>query len=183
MFRRPVLYVVLFLLLFLWGCAGAFSGSFRGGERPQLIGEVAYAEPMLFDYNRDGQSKQVQLWFSLDVKPAWGKKGEPGYQEEEGTVRRYLKDLKLGVPVIGYNQFMMLPTNPLGEPVEVRDISISGNTAVFTLGTNRVTVKVNGPGFANNSITVNDGLRDYPMSLFAGGLKIVRQEPAPDTVK
>jgi len=181
MYRRPVLFIVLFLQLFSWGCA-SLSGSSAGG-RPHLTGEVAYSEPMLFDYNRDGQSKQVQLWLTLDIEPAWGKKGEPGYLKEKGTVRRYMKDLELGAPVIGYDQFMMLPDNPLGEPVEARDIEISGNTATFTVGTNRVTVKDNGPGFANDSITVNDGIRDYPVSLFGGDLKITREEIAPDTTK
>jgi len=172
MYRRPALFIVLFLQLFSWGCA-SFSGSSAGG-RPHLTGEVAYSEPMLFDYNRDGQSKQVQFWLSLDIQPAWGKKGEPGYVDEKGTVRRYMKDLELGVPVIGYDQFMMIPDNPLGEEVAVRDIDISGNTATFTFGTFRVTVKDNGPGFAKDSIRVNDGMRDYPVSLFGGDLKIIK---------
>jgi len=161
--------VVLFLLL-IW----PFSLVAAENDRPRLVGEVAYSEPMLFDYNRDGQSKQVQFWLSLDIKPARGKKGEPGYMKEEGTLRRFLKDIEKGVPVIGYDQFMMVPDNPLGKAVEVTDIAISGNTATFNVGPNRITVKVKGPGFANDSITVNDGMRDYPMTLYAGDLKIIK---------
>jgi len=160
--------VALFMLLF-WPLSLVAAKD----DRPRLVGEVAYSEPMLFDYNRDGQAKKVQLWLSLDIRPARGKQGEAGYLKEEGTVRRYMKDIEKGTPVIGYDQFMMIPDNPLGKAVEVRDIQISGNTAVFTLGTSRITVTDNGPGFAHDSITVNDGIRDYPMSLFAGDLKII----------
>jgi len=159
---------VVFFLLLVWPLSLVAAED----DRPRLVGEVAYSEPMLFDYNRDGESKQVQFWLYLDIKPAFGKKGEAGYVPEEGTVRRYMKDIEKGIPVIGYDQFMMIPDNPLGKAVEVSDIELSGNTASFTSGSFRITVKDNGPGFARDSITVNDGIREYPLSLFAGDLKI-----------
>jgi hypothetical protein len=36
-----------------------------------------------------------------------------------------------------------------------------------------VTVTDNGPGFTNDSIIVNDGIRDYSLSLFDGELIII----------
>lgn len=168
MYLKSMIPVLLFLLL-----GWPFTQVAAGKDRPRLVGEVAYSEPMLFDYDRDGHASQVQFWLALDIKPALGNKGEPGYKPEEGTVRRYLKDIEKGTPVIGYNQFMMVPDNPLGEPVHVSDIQISGNTVVFSIENSRITVTDNGPGFANDSISVNDGIRDYPVTLYDGDLNII----------
>lgn len=169
MFRQSIMPVVFFLLM-LW----PFSLVAAEDDRPRLVGEVAYSEPMLFDYDRNGQSSHVQFWLALDIRPARGKEGESGYMPEEGTLRRYMKDMEKGVPVMGYNQFMMVPDNPIGEAVEVHDIEFSGKTASFTSGSFRVTVKDNGTGYARDSITVNDGIREYPVSLFDGDLKITK---------
>ena len=38
------------------------------------------------------------------------------------------------------------------------------------------TVTDNGPGFANDLIIVNDGIRDYPISLFDGELRIINAQ-------
>jgi hypothetical protein len=84
-----------------------------------------------------------------------------------------MKDIELGAPVIGYDEFNMLPNNPLGKAVSVSDIVISGNTAAFTSRGLRFTVTDNGPGVANDSIIVNDGIRNYPVSLFDGELRII----------
>jgi len=64
---------------------------------------------------------------------------------EEGSIRKFMKDLEPGAPVIDYDQFNMLPRNPLGEAVPVNDIAISGNTATFTSGGLRFTVTDNDP--------------------------------------
>ena len=168
---KPALSVFLFLLIFWPHCPIA-----AGDERPQLVGEVAYSEPLVFDYDQDGKPNKIQLWVSVDVKPALGEKGQPDYRQEGGTLRRYMKDIELGVPAIGYNQFMMLPDNPLGESVDVSDISISGNRATFSSLKMLITVTDNGPGFENDSIVLYDGLREYPVSLFDGDLKIIRGE-------
>ena len=83
-------------------------------------------------------------------------------------MRRFMKDIEQGAPVTGYNQFNMLPHNPLGKAVPVIDITLSGKTVTFTSGGLRFTVTDNGPGFANDLIIVNDGIRDDPISLFDG---------------
>ena len=168
MTRKSTLSLLSFLLL-VWPIQGIAADD----ERPQLTGEVAYSEPLIFDYDRDERPNKVQLWVSVDVKPAAGEKGEPGYRQEEGFLRRYMKDIEKGIPIIGYSQFMMLPDNPLGEAVEVSKITISGNTATFTSLKVHITVTDNGPGYTKDSIVINDGIREYPVSLFDGDLKIV----------
>jgi hypothetical protein len=142
------------------------------GARPTLSGSVAYAEPMRFDYDKDGIINDVQLWSDFDIKPAVGKEGDPGYVPKEGYLRRYMKDLALNAPVIGYNNFNMLPDNPLGDKVPVSNITISGNTATFTVNDAKFTLVDGGRGFEHDSITVNDGIREYSVSLFAGDIVI-----------
>jgi len=160
---------LLFLLCGLI-CLSASPGAAEE-QRPTIRGEVAYAEPVQFDYNRDGTQETIQLWASFTLKPAVGKKGEPGFLPEEGHLRRYMKDLSLGRPVIGYNAFNMLPDNPLGEEVPATEIQLQGNTVTFKAGL-LYTVVVGGEGLEHDSITVNDGIRQYPVHLLAGEIKI-----------
>jgi hypothetical protein len=139
-------------------------------NRPALTGEVAYAEPVAFDYNRNGKADMIQMWASFDVKPAVGKEGDAGYLPEAGTMRRFLQDIKTGQPVIGFSMFNMLPDTPIGEPVPVSDITLSGKTMSFNVGPMRYKVTDGGEGYQQDSITVNDGLNDYPVTLFDGDL-------------
>jgi hypothetical protein len=141
-------------------------------NRPALTGKIAYAEPVAFDYNRDGSADIIQMWASFDVKPAVGKESDEGYLPEEGTMRRYLQDIKTGQPVIGFSMFNMLPDTPIGEPVPVTDSTLSGTTMSFTVGNLLYQVTDGGKGFQHDSITVNDGLNDYPVTLFDGDLTI-----------
>ncbi len=141
-------------------------------SRPALTGEVAYAEPVAFDYNRNGKANMIQMWASFDVKPAVGKEGDDGYLPEEGSMRRYLQDIKTGQPVIGYSMFNMLPDTPIGEPVPVTDISLTDKTMSFNVGPMRYQVTDGGKGYQHDFLTVNDGLNDYPVTLFDGDLII-----------
>jgi len=141
-------------------------------NRPALTGQAAYAEPVAFDYNRDGKANMIQMWASFDVKPAVGKEGDAGYLPGEGTMRRYLQDIKTGQPVIGFSMFNMLPDTPIGEPVPVSDIALSGKSMSFNVGPMRYTITDGGKGYQHDSITVYDGLNDYPVTLFDGDLTI-----------
>ena len=87
-------------------------------------------------------------------------------------MRRYMKDIALGVPVIGYNQFIMLPDNPIGDKVPASEIKLTGNIATFMSGGLHYTVVDGGEGLANDSIVVNDGIRKHPVSLFDGDITI-----------
>lgn len=140
--------------------------------RPTLNGDVAYAEPMTFDYNQDGTLSTIQLWATFEVKPAVGTKGKPGYLPEEGYLRRFMKDLSLGMPVVGYSRFNMLPDNPLGDEVPASDIQLNGNTVTFMSGDLHYTVVDGGEGISKDTITVNDGIREYPVSLFDGDITL-----------
>ncbi len=140
--------------------------------RPTLRGSVAYAEPMKFDYDKGGTMNDIQLWADFEIQPAVGKEGEPGYLPEVGYLRRHMIDLALNAPVIGYSNFNMLPDNPLGDKVPASDITISDNTATFTLNDTKFTMVDGGQGLKHDSITVNDGIREYPVSLFGGDIVI-----------
>jgi len=163
--------VSVFLLFF---CTLCMTQSVTAGDknRPILSGDVAYGEPIKFDYNQDGTLKDIQLWVLFHVVPAVGKEGESGYLPAEGYLRRYLKDLALGVPVIGYSQFNMLPTTPLGDEVAASEITLSGNTMTFMSGGLHYTVVDGGEGLDSDSISVNDGIREYPVQLLDGDLTI-----------
>lgn len=161
---------ILAVLLAVTGLSVPVSAA--DGGRPGLSGSVAYAEPMEFDYNKDGTLNTVQLWADFEMQPAVGKEGEPGYLPETGYLRRYMKDLALNAPVIGYSNFNMLPDNPLGDKVSATNITISGNTATFTVNDAQFTLVDGGKGYEHDSITVNDGIREYPVSLFAGDIVI-----------
>ena len=141
-------------------------------SRPALTGEVAYSEPVAFDHDRNGTADEIQMWANFDVKPAVGKEGEPGYLPAEGTMRRYMKDINTGQPVIGFSMFSMLPDTPIGDPVPVSDITLTGNTMSFFVGDLRYQIIDGGQGYQHDRITVNDGLNDYPLTLFDGDLTI-----------
>jgi len=162
------------LLLSACCLAGAVLSISAAAEnnRPALTGKAAYAEPVAFDYNRDGKADMIQMWVSFDVKPAVGKEGDAGYLPEEGSMRRYLQDIKTGQPVIGFSMFNMLPDTPIGEPVPVTDISLTNKTMSFNVGSMRYKITDGGEGYQHDSITVNDGLNDYPVTLFDGDLTI-----------
>ncbi len=168
--QKATLWGVLMFLVFSLSCTGSPLLAAEN-DRPTMRGEVAYGEPVKFDYNQDGTLKDIQLWASFELKPAVGKDGEPGYLPEEGYVRRYMKDLALGAPVIGYSQFNMLPDNPLGDEVPATDIQLSGNTATFIAGLH-YTIVDGGEGLTNDSITANDGIRQYPVRLLDGDITI-----------
>lgn len=161
--------MLLFSVLFLI-CLGSSLWAAEN-DRPTMQGEVAYGEPVKFDYNQDGTLNTVQLWATFELKPAIGKEGEPGYLPEEGYLRRYMKDLALGAPVIGYSAFNMLPDNPLGDEVPATDIQLSGNTVTFMAGLH-YTVVDGGEGLASDSITVNDGIRQYSVHLLDGDISL-----------
>ncbi len=167
----PVQGRLLLAAFFLVGAALPITAA-AAGSRPALTGEVAYAEPVAFDYNRNGTADEIQMWAQFDVKPAVGKEGEPGYLPEEGTMRRYFKDIHTGQPVIGFSMFNMLPDTPLGEPVPVTGITLSGTTMSFIVGDLHYQVIDGGKGYQHDSITVNDGLNDYPVTLFDGDVMI-----------
>jgi hypothetical protein len=87
-------------------------------------------------------------------------------------MHRYLQDIKTGQPVIGFSMFNMLPDTPIGEPVPVTDISLTDKTMSFNVGPMRYKITDGGEGYQHDSITVNDGLNDYPVTLFDGDLTI-----------
>lgn len=161
-------------VFFIFFCTLCLTQSVTAGDndRPVLSGDVAYGEPIKFDYNQDGTLKEVQLWMTLHIVAAVGKKGEPGYLPEKGYIRRYLKDLALGVPVIGYSQFNMLPGTPLGDEVAASEITLSGNRMTFIFGGLHCTVVDGGEGLASDSIIINDGIREYPVRLLDGDITI-----------
>ncbi len=169
--KSPITGRLMLAAFFLAGAVLPMTAAAKN-SRHALTGEVAYAEPVAFDYDRNGTADEIQMWANFDVKTAVGKEGEPGYLPAEGTMRRYMKDIKTGQPIVGFSMFNMLPDTPIGEPVPVSDITLSGKTMSFIVGDLHYQVTDGGQGYEHDSITVNDGLNDYPVTLFAGDLTI-----------
>ena len=140
--------------------------------QPTLTGSVAYAEPVAWDYDKDGSNNQVQMWASFNIKAPVGTKGTPGYLAGGGTMRRFIKDLDTGKPVAGYGIRNMLPDTPLGQPIEVSDVEFKDRRMQFTVEGYRYTVTDGGSGYKNDRVVLNNGLEDYPVTLLAGDLTI-----------
>jgi hypothetical protein len=145
-------------------------------SRPTLTGSVAYAEPVAWDYDKDGSNNQVQMWASFDIKGPVGTKGTPDYLAGGGTMRRFIKDLGTGKPVAGYGIRNMLPDTPLGQPIEVSDVEFKDRRMQFTVEGYRYTVTDGGPGYENDKVVLDNGLEEYPVTLFAGDLTITGKQ-------
>ncbi len=165
-------YLISAAALLLAGLVSLSGTAMAAAAQPTLTGSVAYGEPLAWDYDGDGTANQVQMWVEFHVMAPVGTEGESGFLPGKGTMRRYMKDLSTGKPVVGYGLKNMLPDTPMGSPIEVSDISLSGHTMTFTVESFIYTVTDGGPGYENDSITVNNGLEDYPVRLFAGDLTI-----------
>jgi len=153
---KKSLWVLLLTPLLLWSAEGT----------PLLEAEVAYAKPMQFDYDRDGKMNDIQMWAAVKIF-----KSEKGYT---GYLRRFMKDVASGKPVLGYADINMLPDQPYGEKIPVSDVQHRGRTVLFKAGSKHYILVDGGEGYRNDTIIVNDGNRDYLVELYAGDVKVIR---------
>ncbi len=144
-----------------------------GEERVALTGAVAYSDFLHFDYNKDGTMSKVQMWIFFDITAPVGNPGEPGYQPGSGTIRRCLRDADTGETVAGYTMYKLVPGKPMGQSIPVEDISLSGRTMSFTVDQNLLyTVTDGGPGYEQDSVVVDNGVKKYTIPLYDGDLRI-----------
>jgi hypothetical protein len=126
--------------------------------------DVAYAEPMQFDYDRDGKMNEVQMWATVRIY-----RTDKGY---EGYLRRYMKDIHSGEPVLGYADINMLPDRPYGEEIPVTEVQHKGRTVLFKAGSKSYILVDGGEGYENDTVIANDGNRDYLVELYDGDVKV-----------
>jgi hypothetical protein len=119
---------------------------------------------MQFDYDVYGMMNDFQMWGVVKFF-----KSEMGYT---GYLRRFLKDVASGKPVLGYADINMLPDQPYGEKIPVSDVQYHGKTVLFKAGSKHYILVDGGRGYRNDTIVVNDGNRDYLVELYAGDVKI-----------
>lgn len=139
----------------------------------QLTGSVSYTTVYRFDYTKDGHKNAVRFYIELKLRPAVGKEGEPGYRAEEGYVHYYVYDIEKQQRVENWLQgFGMLNHDAVAAHHPATNIVINGNTATFEALRMKWTVVVGGKGYESDSIMVDDGFRQKPLKLYAGGLTI-----------
>jgi hypothetical protein len=137
-----------------------------------LDAKVAYAKPMQFDYDRDGEMNDIQMWAT--VKIFHTQKGYTGY------LRRYMRDIKSGKAVLGYADINMLPNQPYGEKMTISQVQQRGKIMMFKAGSKHYIMVDGGKGYKNDTIIVNDGNRDYLVELYGGDVKIMIQHKSKD---
>ena len=126
--------------------------------------DVAYAKPVEFDYDRDGTYNRIQMWATIVIE-----KTPTGYK---GYLRRYMKDVDSGKAVLGYADINMLPTLPYGEKIPVENVQKRGKTVLFKAGSKYYILIDGGEGYKNDTIIVNDGVRDYMVELYEGDVRV-----------
>jgi len=131
-----------------------------------LTAELGYAEPMEFDYDKDGKPNRIQMWAVIIID-----KTDKGY---EGYLRRFMKDIDNDKPVLGYSDINMLPDMPYGEKLPVSQVEQTGKTVLFKAGSKSYIFFDGGEGYMNDAVIANDGVRDYIVKLYAGDIKIIR---------
>jgi len=141
-------------------------------EVPELRGGVAYTEVHRFDYSKDGNRNRVQFFLIFKARPAAGKKGEPGYQAEEGTLTYRVYDLDTGKQVDNWSTGFNMGFPSSDRPYPLTEIAIDGKTATFEGMGMKWTIVDGGEGYEKDSVVTDDGTRKRTMRTYAGDLKV-----------
>jgi len=148
-------------------------GAGAQAPRLELSGAVSYTTVYRFDYNKDGNRNPVRFFIELKAVPAVGAEGQPGHRPEAGWVHYYVFDEEKKTRVEKWLEgFAMLNHDAVAAHHPATNIVISGNTATFEAFRMKWTVVDGGPGFASDTVTVDDGFRKKTMKLYAGDLVI-----------
>ena len=105
-------------ILMLWGSGILLAqDATPSAPAPSVSGELAFSEPILFDYDRDGQQERVQFWIEFEARPA---PREPSPEVESGSLTYYVFDLESKQRVndwmLGFNMTMGGGFPQAGEP-------------------------------------------------------------------
>lgn len=150
----------------------ALAPAASAAEVPEMKGGVAYTGVHRFDYNKDGNRNRVQFFLIFKARPAVGKKGEPGYQPEEGTLTYRVYDLDTGKQVDNWSTGFNMGFPASDRPFPLTDIAIDGKTATFEGMGMKWTIVDGGEGFEKDTVETDDGVRKRTMRTYAGDLKV-----------
>lgn len=139
---------------------------------PELRGGVAYTGVHRFDYNKDGNKNRVQFFLIFKARPAVGKKGEPGYQPEEGSLSYRVYDLDTGKQVDSWTNGFNMGFPASDRPYPLTDIVIDGKTAKFEGMGLSWTIVDGGEGWEKDTVETDDGVRRRTMRTYEGDLKV-----------
>jgi hypothetical protein len=164
-------FVVLGLLAALPAAAGENTNTEKldPGDRLLMEGEVFYSEPLQFDYDKDGVTDTVVMGATLFAKVTADGTGE-------GSIERYLYDVKLKKPVTWYMKQNMLSEPPIGIDKTIRNLSWQGRTVQFDSGGWHYTVTDGGKGYQKDTIMVSDANIEKKVKLFGGDVTIYEIE-------
>jgi hypothetical protein len=144
-------------------------------QRPvlELTGAASYTQVYRFDYSKDGHRNPVRFFIEFKARPAVGTDGQPGYVPESGSIHYYVFDIEKNQRVEKWLEgFAMLNHDAVAAEHPATNIVITGNTATFEAFRMKWKVVDGGPGFEEDSVTVDDGFRAKPLKLYAGDLTI-----------
>jgi len=164
-------FVVLGLLAALSAAAGENTKPERlePGDRLLMEGEVFYSEPLQFDYDKDGTVNTVVMGATLFAKVTADGTGE-------GSIERYLYDVKLRKPVTWYMKQNMLSEPPIGIGKAIHNLSWQGKTVQFDAGGWHYTVTDGGKGYQKDTIMVSDNNIEKKVKLFGGDVTVYEIE-------
>lgn len=147
---------------------------------PSVSGELAFSEPIVFDYDRDGHQEHVQFWIELEARPA---PGEPSPEVESGALRYFVFDLesrqRIDDWMLGFNMTMGGGFPQAGEDYPLTNVRISGKKAQFDLGGTSFTVVDGGDSFTEDTIEVRDVSGVRTGRFYGGDVRVVPDPLAP----
>jgi hypothetical protein len=143
-----------------------------------VSGELAFSEPILFDYDRDGEQERVQFWIEFEARPA---PGEPGPEVASGSLRYYVFDLeserRIDDWMLGFNMSMGGGFPRAGEEYPLTNVRIAGRQAQFDLAGTRFTIVDAGDSWQEDTIEVRSQSGPRPGRFYGGDVRVTVPQP------
>lgn len=172
----------LLLVLGMVGLALA-QGATPSASGPSLSGELAFGEPIVFDYDRDGHQERVQFWIELEARPA---PGEPSPEVESGALRYFVFDLdrqqRIDDWMLGFNMTMGGGFPQAGESYPLTNVRIGGRTARFDFLGSTWTITDGGDSWTADTIEIRDVTGVRKARFYGGDVRVVADPLAPQPV-
>ncbi len=132
-------------------------------ERVAAKATIAYSEPFLFDYDKNGTKNKLVMAAKLFIKQT-----PKGY---EGYLVRGLYDLERKKPIAYYaNALLMHP--PSNTYIAISDIKFKGKTVSFKSGPFYYTFKDGGEGNIQDEVLVKIKDKTKKIRIYAGDVTI-----------